>query len=188
MPQAFASGEPNQVMLQEHMSNISTTSFQNYTNLQDSQNFLILDVIGIIWYEWNQRNGLIQYIGMELYHKVGIIPWNRTKEMESYQWDHTKAMESYHGIIPWKWNHTIGTIPRPWNHTIGIIPRQWNHTMGSYQGNGIIPLGSYQECGIIPSIHRDSLTTFICQNKFIQNDTIKFTSKMREGRLMKYRF
>jgi hypothetical protein len=47
-------------------------------------------------------------------HTIGIIPrrWNHTKAMESFQgggiipWDHTKEVESYHGIIPRRWNHT----------------------------------------------------------------------------------
>ena len=134
------------------MSNMSNTSFQKYTNLQECQNFLILDVIGIIWYEWNQRIGLIQYIRMELYCKVGIIiPWN-----------HTKEMESYHGIIPWKWNHTMGSYQGngiiPWDHTKemesyhGIIPRPWNHTksMESYHWDHTMEIESYHGHGIIP--------------------------------------
>jgi hypothetical protein len=48
MALAFTSGEPNQEMLEEHMSNMSTTSFNNSTNLQDCHNVLVLHVIGII--------------------------------------------------------------------------------------------------------------------------------------------
>jgi hypothetical protein len=51
--------------------------------------------------------------------------------------------------------------------------------MESYQGDGIIPwdhtmaMESYQN----RIIHRDFLTTFIYQNKSIQNNNMKFTCK-----------
>jgi hypothetical protein len=71
-------------------------------------------------------------------------------------WDHTKAMESYHGIIP----------------------RRWNHTMGSYQGDGIIPRPwNYTKTESYHTILRDFLTTFIYQNKSIQNNNMKLTCK-----------
>jgi hypothetical protein len=130
-------------------------------------------------------------MGMELYYEVGIIiSWNHTIGIIPRRWNHCKEMESYHGIIPWPWNHTMESfqghgIIIPWNHS-KIIP--WNHTMGSYQESyhGIIPwdhtMGSYQRDGIIPwnytktesyhTIHRDFLTTFISQNKSIQNNNM----------------
>ena len=43
---------------------MSTTSFHDSINLQDCQNFLIPNVIGIMPDEWNHRNGLTQDIGM----------------------------------------------------------------------------------------------------------------------------
>ena len=44
MPLTFTYEGATQEMLWEHMSNVSTTSFHNSTNLQDFQNFLILNV------------------------------------------------------------------------------------------------------------------------------------------------
>jgi hypothetical protein len=103
---------------------------------------------GIVFWSWN-------YHIMESYH------WDHTKKMEPFQgdgiipWDHTKAMESYYGI-----------------------PRRWNHTMGSYQGDGIIPKPwNYTKTESYHTILRDFLTTFIYQNKSIQNNNMKLTCK-----------
>ena len=85
---------PNSVFHIINQTPMSTTSFHNSTNLQDFQNFLIPHVIGIIPYEWNDRNGLTE--------------WNYTMEMESY---HGKGIVPYHGkgIRSWKPSHTIET-------------------------------------------------------------------------------
>jgi hypothetical protein len=103
-----------------------------------------------------QEDGTIARIWnhtMESFQGDGIIPWNHSKNMESYHgiipWDHTKEMESYHGIIPWPWNHTMES-----SQEHGIIP--WNYTKTE----------SYH------TIHRDLLTTFISQNKSIQNNNM----------------
>ena len=44
MPLTFTYEGATQEMLWEHMSDVSTTSFHNSTNLQDCQNLLILHV------------------------------------------------------------------------------------------------------------------------------------------------
>ena len=44
MPLTLTYEGATQQMLWEHMSNVSTTSFDNSTNLQDCQDFLILHV------------------------------------------------------------------------------------------------------------------------------------------------
>jgi hypothetical protein len=93
-------------------------------------------------------------------HRKGIILWSWNYHiMESYQgdgiipWDHTMAMESYQGcgIIPW--DHTMATESYQGHGYHGIIPRPWNHTKTE----------SYH------TIHRHFLTTFIYQDKPIQN-------------------
>ena len=65
------------------------------------------------------------------YHGNGIIPWDHTMEMESYQ---------SHGIIPLGSYHGEGIIP--WDHTMEMESYHSDHTkaMESYQGHGIIPL------------------------------------------------
>ena len=44
MPLTFTYEGATQEMLWEHMSDVSTTSFHNSTNLQDFQDFLILHI------------------------------------------------------------------------------------------------------------------------------------------------
>ena len=54
MPLMFTYEGATQEMLWEHMSNVSTTSFHNSTNLQDCQNFrfhLWYDSILMVWYD-----------------------------------------------------------------------------------------------------------------------------------------
>jgi hypothetical protein len=84
--------------------------------------------------------------------------------MEPEKWTHTIHRN---GIILWSWNYHImesyqGDGIIPWDHTMamesyhGIIPRAWNYTKTE----------SYH------TIHRHFLTTFIYQDKPIQNNNM----------------
>ena len=109
MPVTFTYEGETQEMLLEHMSNVLTASFHNSTNLQDCQNFLILEI---------HRGEIIPY------HKNGIIP-----EVESYHTIHTIPYQ--YNTIPW-YGHIIHTIPYHGiailYHTIHTIPFIPHHT------------------------------------------------------------
>jgi hypothetical protein len=104
------------------------------------------------WTHTIHRNGIIlwswNYHIMESYQGDGIIPWDHTMAMESY---HGITMESYqgHGII--LWDHTM--VMESYH---GIIQRAWNYAKTE----------SYH------TVHRHFLTTFIYQDKPIQNNNM----------------
>jgi hypothetical protein len=76
--------------------------------------------------------------------------------MEPEKWTHTIHRN---GIILWSWNcHIVESYH--WDHTKKIEP---------FQGDGIIPWDHTKEMESYHTIHRDFLTTFIYQNKSIQN-------------------
>ena len=119
------------------MDNVLTTFFHNSTNLQDCQNFLILQ---------SHRGEIIPY------HKNGIIP-----EVESYHTIHTipyqyNTIPWYGHIISYHSYHTIYTTPYQY-HTIPFIPYHTNiipyHLYHTIYTIPFIPYHSYHIIAII---------------------------------------
>ena len=159
------------------MDNVLTTFFHNSTNLQDCQNFLILQ---------SHRGEIIPY------HKNGIIP-----EAESYHTIHTIPYQ--YNTIPW-YGYIIHTIPYQYNtipwyghiisyhsyHTIYTIPYQYNTIPFIPYHSKIIPYHLYHTIYTIPfipyhsnyhTIHRDYHT--ISHN--IEMDSLIIPMTLRFG-------